>query len=196
MAAVIAVAGVAQAQTQTQTPASPAKKELIAKVVQLQQPGVEGLARNLAEQPAVQLMQQVGPAIQRLPAERREAVARDVEADLRKYADETAPIVRDKAVKLAPSTIGVLLDERFSEEELRQIITLLELPVNKKFQSMFPEMQKALAEKLVAETRGEVEVKLRALQSSVAARLGVAPGGGATSAPAAKGAAPASPTKK
>jgi hypothetical protein len=196
MAAVMAVAGVAQAQTQTQSPASPAKKELIAKVLQLQLPGVEGLARNLAEQPAIQLMQQAGPAIQRLPAERREAVARDVEADLRKYVEEAAPIVRDKAVKLAPSTIGVLLDERFSEEELRQIVTLLELPVNKKFQSMFPEMQKALGEKLVAETRVEVEVKLRALQSSVAARLGVAPGGGAASAPAAKGTAPASPTKK
>jgi hypothetical protein len=192
---VFAVAGFAQAQAQTQAPASPAKKELIAKVVQLQLPGVEGMARNLTEQPAMQMMQQAGPAIQRLPAERREAVARDIEADLRKYVEETTPIVRDKAVKLAPSTVGALLDERFSEEELRQIVNLLELPVNKKFQSMFPEMQKALGEKLVAETRGEVEVKLRVLQASVGARLGMAPGG-AASAPAAKGTAPASPTKK
>ena len=177
----------AQAQTQTQTQAQAAngKKELVARIIQLQQSGIEAMARGLTEQPAMQLMQQAGPAVQRLPAERREAVARDIEADLRKYADEAVPIVSARAVKLAPSTIGPLLEERFSEDELRQVIAMLESPVIRKFQGMAPDMQRALTEKLVGETKADIEPKVRAMQQSVAKRLGLAP------PPAAAGSAPA-----
>ena len=160
------------------------KKERVTRVLQLQQPGIEAMARNMAEQPAMQLMQAAGPALQRLPAERREAVARDIEADLRKYSEEAVPIVRDRAVKLAPSTIGALLEERFTEDELRQVIAILESPVNRKFQGMAPDMQRSIAEKLVAETKADIEPKARAMQQSVAKRLGVpANAGGAASGP-------------
>ena len=178
-------ASAAQAQATT----GGAKKELIAKILQLQQPGIEAMARTLTEQPALQLMQAAGQALQRMPAERRDAVARDVEADMRKYVEEAAPIVRDRAIKLAPSTIGALLDERFTEDELRQVVALLESPVNRKFQNMAPDMQRAIGEKVVTETRTEVEAKLRVLENSVKQRLG-APG--AASSPAGKsGGAPA-----
>ena len=172
LAALVAATGIAQAQTAA---SSPAKTELIARLLKLQQPAIENFARTLTEQPAMQVMQRTGPVLQNLPAERREAVARDVEADLRKYVEETAPIVRERAVKLAPSTIGTLLEERFTEDELRQIVTMLESPANKKFLAASPDMQRALGEKLVAESRPEVEVKLQALQVSVAKRLALAP---------------------
>ncbi len=186
MAAAIAVAGSAQAQST----ASPAKKELIAKVLKLQQPDIENAARMLVEQPAMQLGQQASQALQRLPAERRDALTQDIQADLRKYAEETGAIVRERAVKLAPSTLGIVLDERLSEDELRQVVTMLESPTIKKFQSLFPDMQRSLSEKLVAETRAEVEPRLRALQASVGQRLGTAPAA-AASAPKAT-----APTKK
>lgn len=179
-AAVVAAATLAPSSVFAQ--AAGGKKELVARVLQLQQPGIEAMARGMAEQPAMQLMQAAGPALQRLPAERREAVARDVEADLRKYSEEAVPIVRDRAVKLAPSTIGALLEERFTEDELRQIIGILESPVNRKFQGMAGDMQRSIAEKLVADTKSDIEPKVRALQQSVAKRLGVTPNtGGAAS---------------
>lgn len=184
-AAVAAVAAAALVSPPAQAQAAGAsKKELVARVLQLQQPAIEAMAKGLAEQPAMQMMQAAGPAIQRLPAERREAVARDVEADLRKYADEAVPIVRDKAVKLAPSTIGVLLEERFTDEELRQIVTMLESPLQRKFQGMAGDMQRALVEKLVADSKGDIEPKVRAMQQSVSKRLGVpnAPAAGASGA--------------
>ncbi len=198
LAAALAVAGAAAAQAQAPAPspaptaASPAKKELIARVLKLQQPDIESAARVLTEQPAMQLWQQAGQALQRMPAERRDALVQDIQADLRKYVEETTPIVRDRAIKLAPTTIGTLLDERLSEDELRQIVALLESPSVNKYKSLFPDMQRALSEKLVGETRGEVEPRLRAVQQTVAQRLGVTP---AASAP--KAAAKASaPTKK
>lgn len=162
--------------------ASATKKELVAKVLQLQQPGIEAMARGLAEQPAMQLMQQAGQALQRLPAERREAVAKDIEADLRKYAEEAVPLVRDRAMKAAPTTLGPLLEERLSEDELRQVIAMLESPVIKKFQGMAGDMQRVLTEKVVADSKADIEPKVRAVQASVAKRLGVPP---ATPAPAA-----------
>ncbi len=162
------------------------KKELVAKIIALQQPGVEAMARGLTEQPAMQLMQQAGQAIQRLPTERREAVARDIEADLRKYAEETVPLVSARAVKLAPATLSPLLDERFSEEELRQIIAMLESPTVRKYQTMTGEMQKLLIEKLVGETKAEVEPRVQKLQQTVARRL----------APPAAPASGAAPVKK
>ena len=157
------------------------KKELVARVLQLQQPGIEAMARGLAEQPAMQLMQQAGQALQRLPAERREAVAKDIEADLRKYAEEAVPLVRDRALKAAPTTIGPMLEERLTEDELRQVIAMLESPVIKKFQGMAGDMQRVLTEKVVADSKADIEPKVRAVQATVAKRLGVPP---AASAPA------------
>ena len=184
-AALIAVAFAAPTQAQT-APAN-GKKELVARVLQLQQPGIEAMARGLAEQPAMQIMQQAGQALQRLPAERREALARDIEADLRKYAEEAVPIVSARALRLAPGTIGPLLEERFSEEELRQVIAMLESPVIRKFQGMAGDMQKALTEKLVGETKPDIEPKVRAMQQTVAKRLGL---------PAQPASAPTAPAKK
>ena len=175
IAALLAAAALLSSPAQAQAPALATKAELVARVLQLQQPGIEAMAKQLAETPAMQLMQQAGQALQRLPAERREALARDIEADLRKYADEAVPVVRTRAVKLAPTTIGPLLDERFNEDELRQVIAMLESPVIRKFQGMAGEMQKAISEKLVTETKGEIEPKVRVMQATVAKRLGIAP---------------------
>jgi hypothetical protein len=173
----LAAAGLAQAQAPA-APSAPvssaAKKELVAKLLQLLQPAVAGMAQQLAQQPAAQLQQAAGAALQRLPAERREALARDIDADLRKYVEEAVPIARDKAVKLAPVTIGPLLEERFSEDELRQVVAILESPANRKFQQQFPDMQRALGEKLVAESGPEIEAKVRTLNQSVTQRLAAA----------------------
>ncbi len=189
--AALAAGGLAGAQT-APSPSSPAKKELIARVLAIQQPGIEAMARGLAEEPAKVLMQQAAQALRNLPPERREAVARDIEADLRKYVEDVGPIVRDKAVKLTPTTVGALLEERFSEDELKQILALLESPVNKKFQALAPELQRSLGEKLVAETRPEVEPKVRALEKSINGRL-AGPAGAASAAPKA---APTAPKKQ
>jgi uncharacterized protein YqgV (UPF0045/DUF77 family) len=157
-------------------PTSPAKKQLVAKILAIQQPGIEALARQLVEQPAAQLLQQAGPALQqRVAAEQREAVGREIQADARKFVDEAVPVVRERAIKLAPTTIGTVLEERMTEDELKQVLQILESPANKKFQSLAGDMQRALAEKLVAETRPLIQPKVQALEQSVAKRLGITP---------------------
>jgi uncharacterized protein len=81
-----------------------------------------------------------------------------------------------------------MLEERFTEDELKQIVGIIESPVYGKFQHMGDEMQRALVEKVVADTRTIIEPKVRTLEQAVAKRLGV------TSAPG-SGAAPRAPAK-
>lgn len=190
VAALLTSAALAHAQT-TATPAapsSPAKKELVQKFLSLQQPGIENVARSLVERPVAQMAQEVRGALQQMPADKREAAVKTIDADIKKYIDESVPIVRDRAVKLAPSTIGVTMEEKFSEDELKQLIAWFESPLNKKYGQLSVEMQGNFTQKLVTETAPTIDPKMQALVSKVRASLGVpAP---ASSAPA-KAAAPA-----
>ncbi|MDR7379119.1 hypothetical protein J2X19_003813 [Rhodoferax ferrireducens] len=165
-ATLLAVASMAHAEP------NPAKKELINKLLQIQQPAVDITASALAEQPLLRLKQQVEAAVQfRVPPERREALGKEIQGDVKKYIDEARPLLRERANKLAPSTIGVLLDEKFTEDELRQLIALLESPVQRKFNQLGQELQKSLVDKLVADTKGQIEPKLKTLEQSIGKRL-------------------------
>jgi uncharacterized protein len=189
----------AAASAQAQTPAapsSPAKKELVARILKLQQTGIEAMARSLVEQPAAELMGSAADVLpSRVPKDKQDAVAKEIQADVQKYVDDAAPLVQERAVKLAPGTIGALLEQRFTEEELKQIVGIIESPVYMNFQKMGDEMQQQLIEKLVADTKPAIEPKVRALQQTIAKRLGApspAAGAAAPRAPAKPAAKPAS----
>jgi hypothetical protein len=183
---------------QAQTAASPAKKELVQKLLALQQPGIEGAARNVVERPAAQMMQEAGRVLQtQIPAEKREAIGNAIQADVKKYVDEALPPVRERALKLAPTTIGTTLEEKFTEDELKQLIAWFESPVNKKFQTASGEMQNNFMQKLVAEARPLVEPKLQALEQKMRTALGVpAAAGGDAAAPKAAARPPAKAASK
>jgi hypothetical protein len=143
-------------------------------MLQLQQPAIESVARTLTERPAALMMQQAGIALQsRVAPEKREAIAKEIQADLKKYVDDAVPLVRQRALKLAPSTIGAVLEEKFTEEELTQLIAIIESPVNRKFLQLGGEMQKALGDKLVAEMQATIDPKVKALEQSITKRLGL-----------------------
>jgi len=180
----------------TPAPSSPAKKEYIARILKVQQPGIESMARTLVEQPAADLMGSAGAALpQRVPKERQEAVAKDIQDDIQRFLEDAVPVVQKRAVALAPSTVGAMLDERFTEDELKQIAAMLEAPAFVKFQHMGDDMQKALGEKLIADTRPTIEPKVRALEQSIGKRLGVNPGA-PSPAPAPAGNTGKAPAKK
>jgi uncharacterized protein len=169
-AALLTAASIVLAQTPAQTPA---KRDLVAKVLQLQQPGIEAMAREIAEQPVRQLTQQASAVLQKVPVDKREAIARRIDADMRKYVEEVTPLIRERAVRLAPSTVGLLLEQRFSEDELRQLIAWMESPVNKKYQQLAPEMQNSMIKKLLAEVEPVVEPKRQALQQEMRKAFGL-----------------------
>ena len=78
---------------------------------------------------------------QQMPPEKREAIGKQIEAEVKKYVEEAYPLVRERALKLAPTTIGAVLEEKISEDELKQLIAWLESPTNKKYQQLGREMR-------------------------------------------------------
>jgi len=150
------------------------KKELVQKLLQLQQPGLDSMARDLASRPVMQMMPAAGNVLQtQVPPDKREAVGKSIEADMKKYVDEVTLLLRERAIKLAPSIYGVALEEKFSEDELKQLVTWFESPLNRKYQQLWPEMQNGFVQKLMTETSPLLDPKLQALQKKVRASLGL-----------------------
>lgn len=156
--------------------ASPAKKELVQKVLTLQQVGIESIGNGLAMQTANQVLQVAGQALARVPEDKRQAVGADMQAEVKKFYEDIAQLLRASASKNAPSTIGTALEEKFSEDELKTLIGWLESPVSKKFQQVSGELQQALGQKIVTETRGQIEPKLKTLEGTLQAKLRAAAG--------------------
>ena len=158
-----ALLSTAAATALAQGAASPAKKDLVQKALTLQQPGIEGIGNALANQTANQVLQAAGQAMPRVAPEKREALGAELQAEVRKFHDDIAPLLRAAAVKNAPATIGAALEEKFSEDELKVLVSWLESPVSSKYQQVTAELQQALAQKMVADTRPQIEPKLKAL---------------------------------
>ncbi len=167
------------------------KKELVAKVVQLHMQGIENVGRVIAGQTAQQMLQAAGQALPRVAADKREAVGKEIQEDVKKFYDDVEPLLKKRAVELAPATVGAAYEEKFSEDELKIVIAWLESPVSKKYAQIDRDQGNALADKVVADTRSTIEPKLKALEAVVAKRLGVP-----ANEPAAAPAKPAAPKKK
>ena len=179
------------------------KKELAAKVVQLRQPAVERLARTIAMEPAQTALNAARQVMQFVPADKREALGKQVQADVKAFYDDTEARLRESGAKNAAATIGPILEEKFTEEELKLIITWLESSAAKKYEQLEPEMQAQLTRKMVEDTKPAVEPKLRALEETLKKRFAVyAPPPGASaparaaSTAASAASAPKAPAKK
>jgi len=154
------------------TAASPSKSkaELVARALELWR--AEDIAVGMVQQPAIEAVQQARVALHnRVSNEKRDAAMKDIVGEAKKFVDEVTPTVRASAAKQAPLTAGKVLAERFSEDELRQLIALLESPVRKKFEEINPELRRSLGEKVAAETRPAVDPKIQALNQAVGERL-------------------------
>ncbi len=154
-----------------------AKKALLDKVLQLQRPAIEAQARALSERPAALLMQQASIMVQqRVPVEKREALMKEIQGDLRKYVDEATPLIREQALRLHPTVTGSVLDAKFSEAELKELVAALDSPALRKYQQTSDEMFRPLNEKLVQDNRATMEPKIKALEQALSRRLEAALG--------------------
>lgn len=173
---------------QAQAPTPAVKKELVAKLLQMQRAGIEAMTRSLVERPAVQITQEAGQiARTQIAEDKRAALGKDVEARVRKYIDEAAPILRDRAIALAPTTLGTTMEEKFSEDELRQLIAWLDSPLNKKYSQVAQDMQNDFVRKLLADAGPAIEPKLQALNQDIRQLLTKAASSGASAPKAGAG---------
>lgn len=182
--ALLAAAAGAHAQSTPAAPASasapaavisPAKRDLLQRLITLQQPALEGMARNLAEQPALQMLSAARQAMPGVPEAKREAVVAKIDGEARKYFEEANAVIKERAGKVGQAALLPLFDEKFSEDELRQLLVALEAPAYKKFQLLAPDMGNAFGQKVVADLRPVLDPKLKALEQTITSTLGVTP---------------------
>jgi hypothetical protein len=165
----IAAAALALATTlcAAQGTSSPAKKDLVQKILQHQKTAFENMGSTMAGQISTQVMQMTAQTIARAPADKREALANDTKAEVKKFYDDASAVMREQAARVAPGVIGASLEEKFSEEELKTLLAWLESPVSRKFQQAAVEMQQAVSQKVLADTKPAIEPKLKALEQTL-----------------------------
>lgn len=195
--ALLAGATLTHAQTASApaAPVSAAKKELVAKAIALQAPILEAMAREVIMRPVVQMGQAAGQALQNVPQDKRESAAKTIDADIRKFVDEAVPLMRERANKVAPTTLGPILEEKMSEDELKQLVAWLDSGAAKKYQQIGGELQQAMQQKLLAEAAPLLTPKLQALEQKVRVTLGVPPPGASEGGTAPPKPAPKAPSK-
>jgi uncharacterized protein len=164
------------------------KKELAAKIVQLQIADYNRIGQQLAGSTAQRILQQAGAGIAQLAPEKREAAAKDIQAEVKKFYDSLSSTLSAQAGKIAQANVPATLEEKFSEDELKQLATFLESPVSKKFGEAFGGSLSDVTQKLVADTRPGVEPKIKSLEQTIQKKLSAA---ASAPAPAAKPAASA-----
>ncbi|MFT3858042.1 MAG: DUF2059 domain-containing protein [Aquabacterium sp.] len=160
----------ASSPVHAQSAQSVSKQQLVERVITLWRP--QDMVVMMVQRPAADALQQARIALQgRVTLEKRDAALKEMAVDAQKYVDEATPIALDSAGRNAVPILGPMLMQQFSEEELRQIIALLESPVKKKFEQMIPRMERALGEKVAAESRPQIDPKLQAMTQAVGLKL-------------------------
>lgn len=171
------------------------KRDIIAKLPSVQKPEMEALAAGMAQAPVRQLLGQAQPIlVQAVPADKQKGAAEQIDAEVKKYMDSAVPVVRASASKLAVPAYAEVMEAKFTEEELKQLVTMLDSPLIKRYQESLPEIQRGLLEKITADARPAVDPKLKTLQDNVAKILDTA-SGGQLSGGKQPAAAPAKPKK-
>lgn len=147
-----------------------AKSKLIERLLTLWHP--EDVVMMMVQRPATDALQQARVALQgRVTAERQNATLKDIATDVQKYIDEATPIARESARRQLANSVVPILQQQFSEDELKQLIAILESPVKKKFEQAIPQMERALGEKVVLDCAPQIEPKMKELTKAVGTKL-------------------------
>ncbi|MRV75492.1 DUF2059 domain-containing protein [Duganella sp. FT92W] len=165
-----ATAGAAAAPAAVAGAIPPAKQVLIDKILTLWH--MESVGLSMLQAPVSDAVAQAKVVLQgRATDAKRDAAMTDIVNEARKFMEETTPTVRNSALKLIPAKVAPLLAERFSEDELKQMIAILESPVKQKFEALLPELQKSLGEAVATDSGPVINPKLQDLKQRIGMRL-------------------------
>lgn len=181
----LALATTVQAQT-----ADP-KLEWATKAVALQQgPELERLVGQLADSATQEILQNWGAKLQSVtPATKMEQAKESLNNELKKYFEDVSKTISGKVSKVSTDALIPAYMERFTLDELKQLVAFFESSASKKYQAAAPDLGNIFVKQLIDETRADVTARSRQFDD-VATKIV-----GATPAPKAPAAASGSPDK-
>lgn len=174
------MAGYAFSATSLAQTADP-KLEWARKVVALQQgPDLDALVAQLVNGAAQNLITAWTNRFNAtVPKARQAKASEDLNAELAKFAADANKIISAKVGQANSEGLVPAYMERFTAEELRQLVAFFESPVVNKYKAATPDLVNVFVKKLVEST--EADIQARAKQFDAAAEKIVGP-----AAPAAK----------
>jgi uncharacterized protein len=165
-----------------------AKRELAVKVANLQKgPEMERMLQQLTRASSEQLVAAWAPRVQNLPDAKKKSAGDSLNGELKKFEQDALKIFSTRADKLSGETLASSYAEKFSEDELKQLVTMLEAPVFKKYQTVAPELGGAFVQKLIDSARPDLEARAKVFDTAAAKVVGTE--GGVAPAPAPKASA-------
>ena len=153
----------------------PAKQALVQRV--LDKMGLESVGLQMLQTPVADMLRQSRVVVQsRVPADKQEATMKDITAEATKFVEQEAPALRTSTHAIVQSSVAPLLAQKFSEDELKQLAGILESPVLAKFETIVPEMKRAVGENVARAQGAQIQPKMTELQNRVGLKLRAAVG--------------------
>ena len=153
------------------------KLEWATKAVALQQgPELDRLIGQLAESASQDILQNwITKLRSDVPKARQEQAAESLNLELKKFYDDVSKTIKSKVGKVSTETLIPAYMEKFSLDELKQLVAFFESPVIKKYQTVSPELGSIFVGQLVSETRAEVALRGNQFEIAAVKIVGVAP---------------------
>ena len=173
----------AHAQAAPAKPAAPAaalpapdpeKQKLIDRILAKVHP--ENGILQAVQRPAVDAMQKSMIAMQtaHVPKERMDKTMKEIGVEVQKYVDTATPIVTASARKYTNQTVGPILAQNLSADELRQLAVYFESSAHEKFDKLVPQLETAIGQKVQADVSAEIDKDIQAMTESVGTKLRIA----------------------
>ena len=173
----------AHAQAAAAKPAAPAaalpapdpeKQKLIDRILAKVHP--ENGILQAVQRPAVDAMQKSMIAMQtaHVPKERMDKTMKEIGVEVQKYVDTATPIVTASARKYTNQTVGPILAQNLSTDELRQLAVYFESSAHEKFDKLVPQLETAIGQKVQADVSAEIDKDIQAMTESVGTKLRIA----------------------
>lgn len=173
--ATLAIVSLALSITVNAQTADP-KLEWATKAVTLQQgPELERLVGQLADSATQDILQNWGPKLQDVPPAKMEQAKEGLNAELKKYFDDVSKTINSKVSKVSNNALIPAYMERFSLDELKQLVAFFESPAIKKYQSAAPELGSLFVKQLIDETSTDVIARTRQFDDAATKIVGAAP---------------------
>lgn len=154
------------------------KQDLIKQLPSLQASELNALAAEMAQGPVRQIGAQAQQLLMQIvPPEKRETTAKSISDELKKFIDTSTPTIQTSANKVAPQVVSPIIDSKFSEAELRDLVNMLNSPVFKRYQGLLPEMSQAAIAKINEDVTPALMPKAQALNDTVSKIIDKASGG-------------------
>jgi uncharacterized protein len=153
--------------------ANDAKTQLAKRVIAAQDGAeMERMFEQLADTAVQPLVQKWGERLTALPANKQQSTTDVLDGELKKFNADLIKLISTQATKERASSLPAAYTAKFSEEELKQLVALMEAPVFKKYQTIAPELGSTFVKAIVDGSRSAVEARSKAFDDKAASVLG------------------------